>query len=338
MPNIGDYDPVYNRRYVDTVYGPRWVTDVNHSAFFEGIPNAAPPPVVAQSAFLQLPPPPAPAPSITPEQRSAKGIIDATLATWGLQALGDRVWNAYISGSIVEDQIPTFIRDTTEYKTRFAGMASLQQKGRAISEAEYIGIERSYAQVARAAGLPAGFYDSPDDFARLIGGEVSPAEFQARVELRASVVDQAPPQVLDELQRLYGIDRGSLTAYVLDENRALPIIQNQFAASQRSAAAARSGFGGLSVKEAEGLVGLGVTDQQATEGFGALVDARELFTSLDAGESTIGRETQIAAAFGGDSLAKRKIEDRRRRRTAQFEGGGSFAASKEGIGGLGSAG
>lgn len=340
MPNIGDYDPVYNRRYIDTAYGPRWVVDVNHSAYFENIPGAAPPPAIAAWSFALPAPPAQTAPTQggpTDEQRSAKAIIQRTLDQWGLAGLGDRVWQAVTSGQIVAEEVDQFVRQTDEYKKRFAGMAALQAKGRAISEAEYVSVEKSYAQVLRAAGLPTGFYDGPDDFARMIGGEVSAAELADRVQAYTQVAFESPPEVRNQLQALYGIGAGELTAYFIDPDRALPLIRQQARAAELSGAAGRSGFGALNRGEAERLAQLGVTDKQATEGFGELVDARELFTPLDTGEEAIGRDVQIGAALGGDAQARRRIDDRRKRRTAQFEGGGRYAGNQQGLSGIGSA-
>lgn len=305
----------------------------DESAEVLGVPAETAAPVAAPEAPANTAPPTGP----TAQQQSARAIIDSTLSEFGLSGIGDRVWNAVTSGQIVPEQITQFIRQTDEYKQRFVGMSDLQKKGRAISEAEYISVERSYSQVLRAAGLPSGFYDSPDDFARLIGGEVSASELADRVQAYTQVAFESPPEVRDQLQRLYGIGPGELTAYFIDPERALPIIRQQARAAQLSGAASASGFGALERGEAERLAQLGVTDQQAREGFGALVDARELFAPLDAGEGAIGRGEQIGGALGGDSVARRKIEERRRRRQAQFEGGGGYASSKSGFSGIGSA-
>src|SRR5689334_18836184 len=106
-----------------------------------------------------------PAPSgLTAEQKSARAILDDTLAQYGLSGLGDRLWQQYLNGEPIE-QIMVDLRKTPEYKARFPGMEALSKKGRAISEGEYISIERGYAQLFREYGLPAGFYDDPSDFA-----------------------------------------------------------------------------------------------------------------------------------------------------------------------------
>lgn len=308
-------------------------TAANNSMWFPQQAAAAP----ASSTAPVVQAPPGPPTGTTDAQKSARALIQATLDQYGLGALGDRLWQQYLQGSPIE-QIFTDLRATPEYKARFPYMEELAKKGRAISEGEAIGIERSYVQIMRAAGIPEGFYDSPDDFARFIGNEVSPAELSQRVDTYVQAAVQAPPEVRTELERIYGIGPGHLAAYFMDDRKALPLIQSQVAASQRSATAVRTGFGGLSQTEAERLVQLGVSDKDAQEGFGSLVDARELFTPLDAGETAIGREAQIGAAFGGDSIAKSKIDRRRRRRMATFDGGGGFAADREGLAGAGSAG
>ena len=317
--------------YLSTGQAPADLSYVDEYEQVMGTPASA-----AAEAPAAGGPPPAPG-GLSPEQQSARAYLDDLLASWGLQGLGGRVWDAHLNGT-PESALPQFIRQTDEYKARFVGMADLQAKGRAISEAEYIGIERSYTQIMRAAGLPTGFYDSPDDFSRLIGGEVAPAELAERVQTYTRVALQAPQGVRDELQRLYGIGAGELTAYFIDPDRALPLLQNQARAAEASGAAVRSGFGGLQRSEAEMVAGTGVSGQQAEQGFGALVDARELFTSIDSGEQQIGRGTQLGAVFGGNARAREEIEKRRARRKAAFEGGGSFASDKEGFSGFGSAG
>lgn len=349
MADFGAWGPdprVQQAGWVDTIYGPRWSPGVDPAAvpqtFQEQQATTA-----ANNAFWGITPAAAPAPApapveataasgLTPGQASAKAIIQSALEEYGLGGLGDRLWQQYLGGAPIE-QIMLDLRKTPEYATRFPGLDALRKRGRAISEAEYISIERSYTQSMRAAGLPSGFYDSPDDFGRLIAGEVSPSELSERIATYSMVANDSPPEVRAELQRLYGIGAGELTAFFIDPDRALPLLKQRAQAASLSAGAIRSGFGGLAVGEAERLAQLGVTDQQAQEGFGSLVDARELFSPLDAGESAIGRDQQIGAAFGGDVGARRRIENRAARRKAQFDGGGSFASDKAGFGGIGSA-
>lgn len=274
---------------------------------------------------------------LTQEQASAKAIIAATLDEYGLGGLADRAWQMYLQGEPIE-QVMLEIRKTPEYQHRFAGMAELQKKGRAISEAQYIDLERQYVSLFRAAGLPAGFYDSPDDFASFIGKEVSPQEMGQRLDVARQAVYEEPPGVRDELQRLYGLDEGGMMAFLLNPNKALPVIQQQLRAGESGYAAKAAGYGALTVQEAEQL---GYTDRsfdQLTAGFDQLARESELFAPIIGEQGdTIDRQTQLDATFGGNTAAQRRIERRARERAAAFQGGGGFSATQGGVSGLGSA-
>lgn len=264
--------------------------------------------------------------------------LKATLDSYGLGSLADWAW-ARVQAGDSEIRILQDLRQRPEYKARFPGMAERRSRGLpAISEAEYIGTERSIRQMFTTYGLPSGFYDQPDDFARFIGRDVSLAELQARVidgyaeAIRGSAEDRA------ELERIYGITPGMVAAFFIDEKRALPLIQRQFAAARLSGAATRTGFGGLTQTEAERLGALGVTGDEAQRGFGELIEGVELFDllpgELDA-SGAVTRSEQLGAVFEGNAAARRKIAQRARRRAASFEGGGSFARSAEGVAGFG---
>lgn len=296
-----------------------------------GMPRAAPAPALAAAPAGDSPPT-----GVTDAQKSAKAIINSALEQYGLGALGDRLWNDYLGGSPME-QVFFNLRQAPEYKQRFAGMDALVKKGRAISESQYLDLERTYAQMFRTYGLPPAMYDNPDDYARLIGGEVAPTEIRDRLQLASQAASQAPQEVRDELARLYGVDQGGLTAFFLDPDRTLPVLTQQFAAGTLAATARRTGYGALDKTEAERLAQLGVSEDVAAKGFGELARSSELMTSLDAGEDTIDRATGQRAVFEGNAAAIERLNRRAERRRAAFGGGGGFAASQGGISGLGSA-
>lgn len=267
----------------------------------------------------------------------AKASFFNTLAEYGLpSSLGDRLWNDSKTQS--PDELVNTLRGTPEYASRFPGMAALRDKGRAISESEYISMEKQYASLARYYELPPDFYDSPDDFGKLIAGEVSPKEYSDRVEGAAQAAFSTPPEVRDELSRLYGLGPGDMTAFWLDPDRGLQSIQKQMLAGQLAGTARRTTYGLLTREEAEKLAGAGVTATQAEKSFAELSALRPLFTATagEAGEE-IGRETQLAATFGQDAEAMRRIERRRQTREAQFGGAGGAAQGGRGVTGLGSA-
>ena len=185
----------------------------------------------------------------------------------------------------------------------------------------------------RAAGLPEGFYDSNEDFTRFIVNDVSPAELNQRIQNGYLRVANAPVEVRAELQRLYGLGDGDLAAFFLDETKALPLIQKRVASAEISGAGVRSGFGALERGESERLAELGVSADEAGRTLSTLAGARELFTPIDRGEDVITREEQLAT-FDNSSAARKRIEDRARRRQAAFQGGGQLATSRSGYAGL----
>lgn len=276
------------------------------------------------------------APGLSAEQGSAKAILNRALSDFGLGGLADWAWSTYLNvGNI--DQVMLELRDRPEYATRFAGMRALRDKGRAITEAQYLDLERTYSQLYRAAGLPASFYDGPDDFAALIGGEVAPTELRDRLQMATAAAYQAPAEVRAELSRMYGITEGGLTAFFLDPNRALPLLQQQFAAGTLAAASTRTGYGQLSREEAERLATLGLTEDAATRGFGELARSTELFGALPGeGGTDIGRNEQLGV-LEGNAAAIERINRRKAQRVAQFQGGGGFVTGQQGVTGLASA-
>src|SRR5690606_22357500 len=115
--------------------------------------------------------PPAPA-GPPPEQRDARERIGQLLDEYGLGNLRGTAWDL-ISRGATDAEILRTIRESDEYKRRFAGLIMRQQAGFApMAEAEYIQYENAAAQMMRSAGLPEGFYDDPSDFANLIGQNV----------------------------------------------------------------------------------------------------------------------------------------------------------------------
>ncbi len=281
-----------------------------------------------------------PAPTgLTADQKSARAILDDTLAQYGLSGLGDRLWQQYLNGEPIE-QIMVDLRKTPEYKARFPGMEQLSKNGRAISEGEYISLERAYKQSFRQAGLPEGFYDSPDDFASFIANEVSPQEMSARLDVARVALYELPPQVRDEAARLYGLQSGDIMAFLLDPTKALPIIQQQFTAAQAGFAAQNAGYGLLTKAEAERLATSGKSFDQYVEGFDFLGRAGELFNPIlgeTGNQDVITRDEQLSIVGGTGNAAQRRLERRARERVAQFAGGGGYSTTQAGVTGLGSA-
>lgn len=243
----------------------------------------------------------------------------------------------WVRGGLSANEALLRLYEHPRFKQEFPEIDQRRQNGlAALSPGEIITYRRQARQLFKAAGLPEGFYDTKEDFSKFLANDVSLSELETRINDGYVQVMAAPAEVRQQLEQFYGITAGQMAAYFLDEARAVPTIERQVAAARVGGASVRSGFGQLSTLEAERVASLGVSEQQAQEGFGTLA-------GLNTGEMTgqqvdvIGRDTQIDAAFGGNEFARKRIERRQRQDAGNFQGAGGFVSSREGFSGLGSA-
>ena len=318
-------------------------------------PAATPTPI----ATTPVTTPVATTPLATPVQdgytESAFGIIKSTLEYYGLKdddflKSVRTLWeNKTIRPGDSIDDLGIQLRDTDAFKKRFPANATLAAAGKPqYSVSQYLRQEADYKARLTSAGMPPGFYDSPEDFQNWIANDVSPDEIQARIEQGYQAVNNASPEVVAQFQRLYGIKKGDLAAYFIDPERAKPTFDKYQA--QREARAAvvanqaqqQAGIS-LTATQSEDLVRAGIeTQQQAQAGFMDIQNQQQLFGTTTAeaasGTEAITQQEQIAGVFGTNAEARQKIEARKRKRTAEFQAGGSLLASQAGNIGLGTVG
>lgn len=270
--------------------------------------------------------------------KSAKGLINSTLATYGLSSLAEWAWGKWTAGESI-DQIMLELRDTPEYNARFPAMKQLSQQGHALSEAQYIAYEESAAQAMKAAGLPAGFYDSPADYAGFLTNNVSISELTQRLNDYQTIAFSSPQAVRDELQTLYGVTPGELTAFFIDPTKAEPLIHQRFAAAQAAGYSDVTGFGKLNVSQAETVGNLGLSEGQLSQGFGQLASENEWWTPLvgNQGEQAISKDVAIGAQFENNAADQSIINQRKGSRISPFAGGGGVAQNQRGAVGAGKA-
>jgi len=276
-------------------------------------------------------------PTRAEQRESARAIIANLLSEYGLENLTDFVNNLITTEDIVSgDVILGKIRQTEQYKARFAGNIARRNAGfNVMSEAQYVALENSYRQIMRASGLPSGFYDAPDDFSTLIGGDVSAAELSSRINDGYLAVQQANPQVINEMRRLYGVDDSMLAAYFLDPAKATPMLLRQARSAQIASEATLQAQQEISAMTAEELAVAGITQEQARAGFQTIAGAEELFVALPGTtEEAISQQEQIAGVFGTSAAAQQRIRQRSRERQATFEAGGRFAGQGTTVTGL----
>jgi hypothetical protein len=131
---------------------------------------------------------------------------------------------------------------------------------------------------------------------------------------------------------------GELTAFFIDPDKALPLVQKRFAAAQAAGYSQTTGFGTLDQGQAEQVGNLGLTTGQLGQQFGALAANNPLYSGLvGTQEQNIDMNTAINAGFGQNAKDQAIIEARKQARLATFGGGGGVATNQSGATGAGSA-
>lgn len=237
---------------------------------------------------------------------------------YGLESLAPLI-KQYVQDGYSADTVTLKLQDAPEYQRRFAGNESRRKAGLPVlSPAEYLATESAYKQIMRTAGLPEGFYDSYDDFSGFIGVDVSPSELKSRVDAASLSLEGSDPYYKESLQSMYGLSPGDMLAYTLDPQRSLPFINKRVQAAQFGAAARRQGLN-VGALTAEQYAGMGVTRQQAEQGFQAVAQitpAAERLSQIYGREQAYGQEQAIAEAFGGPMSAEAAT---RRKRLTEME-------------------
>ena len=269
-------------------------------------------------------------------RKDARSSMNAVLSTYGLSDLSEYVYNEIIVKETVNinnpDAIIFAIREQPAYQKRFSANKERVKNGfDELDPASYIALEDQYRATLSANGMPVSFYDSKDDFDAMIGGSVSPAELQSRVQEGYRAVQDADPEVKRQMYAL-GFAEGDLAAYFIDPNRMRPTLvaadyKRQAEAAKIAARASESAGIQLTGGLAEDLARRGVTEGQAQAGFTEIGKLGELTTQLS-GETALSQEQIIGQQFGTDTQAALELEKRRRRRVGEFAGGGSFARTQ----------
>lgn len=266
----------------------------------------------------------------TKRQQNATAVMKELLTNYGLTALYDRVVG-FIKEGYDPEAISVLIRTTPEYKQRFPAMDLLAQKGRTISEGEYIEYEKTASGLERRYGIPEGMLMG--SITDLLTNEVSVSELNDRVLLASSAAIQAPDDIKNTFMDYYGIGPGGLTAYFLDPAKATPLLEKQYATSVIGTEARRQGLE-MDIYGSENLASLGVSQEQAREGFGRIAGAQPLTQGRG---DVVTQQQLISGTFEQNEEALKSIERASKARTGRFQEGGGFAASNQGVSGLGSA-
>jgi hypothetical protein len=240
--------------------------------------------------------------NINPTQppKSAFAIALDLLSEYGISSLSSEV-QSLLQENIGLNEFSIRLKETEPYKKRFAANASRIASGlRALSEAEYIELEDTYAKVFRNYGLPPSYYTKGTDgisknFESLIAGDVDSTEIEDRINLAQKRINDAPPEVKKALKEFYpDIKDADILAYTLDPTKGMEDIKRKVAAAEIGGAAMGQGLK-TSASRAEELARFGVTAKAAREGYETVAERAP-------------RGSQLAAIYGQDAYGQAEAE------------------------------
>ena len=269
-------------------------------------------------------------------REAASAFLTNTLRTFGLDSLGGQVDALIQQWGTNSDVIGLKLKETTEYKTRFAGLLNLQTKGitDVQNEAQYLQLESSYRQVFRDAGLTSflgapGSTDEQKAIGDIVGKySLSVNEVKDRVADSQRVWANTPQEVKDAFATYYGVDATQGVAYSLDPMRTSEIINRQ-----ANAAIA----GGLAAVH-QLKIGLGVADQIANIAGTTDINQGQLASDMvnasllrdnavklaSIESSTLSDDTAVQASLNLDAAARKKVDTLQSRERARFGGSSAF--------------
>jgi hypothetical protein len=271
------------------------------------------------------------------DRQSAYDILYNEFNKYGLGSLVEDI-KGLIQSNVSPSQFSLELQNTNAYKQRFAANQDRIKAGlKALTPAEYIGLEDQYQNIMRTYGMPSTYYTKDGTgkqagFEKFLANDVSAAELEDRIATAQQRVLNSNPEVLTALKQFYpDISNADILAYTLDPQNALTNIKRKVTAAEIGGAALAQGLqatGGT----AESLAGLGVNKAQAQQGYqeiaGILPRASQLSDIY--GEQPYTQQTAEAEVFGGANAAEAA---RKRKKLASLEQA-SFSGSS-GVGSLG---
>ena len=277
------------------------------------------------------------------QRQSAYDLLYQQFNQYGLGSLVEGL-KGLIEQNVSPSEFAIRLTQTDAYQSRFAANKERIAAGlKALSPAEYIGLEDQYQNIMRNYGLPASYYSKDAmgkqaGFEKFLAGDVSAAELEDRVMTAQSRVLNANPEVLASLKAFYpDITNGDILAYTLDPSKALTDIKRKVTAAEIGGAATQAGLGITGTRAGE-LGAAGVTKAQAQQGFQTVAEVAPRGGQLAEiyKQNPYTQTTAEAEVFGlaGSAEAAKQRKKLTSLETAAFSGSagaGAIARDRAGV-------
>ena len=277
---------------------------------------------------------------ISDATRDAFAMLTDLFRSYGLEGLAGEIAD-YMKQGLTSNEALIKLKTNPNgaYAKRFAGNFTRIKNGlNAISEAEYINLENSYANTLKAYGLGNMVSTNRDDnykkFAEYIAGDISAVEFKDRVDTVVTRVQNADPSIKSTLKQFYPeLNDADLVGYFLNPKDNLPKLQEKVTASEIGAAAKYYNMG-TDVTAATDLAKYGVDQKTAREGYSTIAGVLPTATKLgdiygETGVKYAQKEAE-AEVFKGNQDAATKRKRLASMERAAFSGSSGTGASSLG--------
>jgi nucleoid-associated protein YgaU len=271
---------------------------------------------------------------------ATQGAFDKFKAGLEAEGLGDLA-NDVVS-LIKSENAPTTsegyylaLTQTPTYQKRFGetNAARIKNGLQPLTEGEIMKLESGYKNIMQSYGLPAGFYDSPEDYKTFITNDLSASELADRVQAAQSAVQLTDPTLRQQLKDYYGLDTSATTAYLLDPTKGEQIL-NQLASKNTAAiAAAQSGYDVGAAQVAQSLGGSDLSYAKQAEAFAksrGLASETNILANIYGGKYNTAQGMQ--EAFGGAGATSAAGERERLSNLEKSTFGGSAGVDKGSLG------
>jgi len=266
-------------------------------------------------------------------------LLESTFKDYGLEELVPEI-KRFMEEGLGANQASVELRKTTSYINRFRGNEIRRAAGlNVINEATYLQLEDSYNETLRAFGLQ-GYFGadrkvSQSKMADIIGNDISATEFKERIDTVVTRVNNADANIKTTLKSFYGIQDDDLVKYFLNPKENLPKLQEKVLSAEIGNEALKQNLL-TDVTSATALAKLGITQEQAREGYQGIANVLPTGTKLGQiyGEEGINYTQKIAEeeVFGQLESAKRKRVRLAEKEVGSFSGTSGLARGALGSG------
>lgn len=254
------------------------------------------------------------------------------------------LWDQIKNGVDSEERLLMALETTQEFRQRFKVIFDMRERANrgenvAVPKvSDVLEYERQFRSVMSQSGVPAWFYDQPEDAHQAIKDNLSIEQIAERVDESYNVINQMPREVRDVFSEYFGdATDGALVAAVLDPNKTLASLQKATRAAAAGGFARRQGFE-IAQTQAENYATLGRTLPQIQADIAAVSNLRPLETAAAGEADTIGAGAAFEAGAMGRSDVQQQLDARlMTRRLGQAQSAGGALTSQEGVVGAGSA-